>query len=82
MNKEVIHYLVDTRNYSTEDLYSVHTQIGKAPVVSTTVIFRDEPYARYFYRKEEGRIYQYSTAPVQGTTYDPHYTYKHKESLP
>ncbi|WP_313641756.1 DUF3139 domain-containing protein, partial [Paenibacillus sp.] len=67
MNNEVIHYLVDTKDYKNEDLYKVYTQISKAPVVSTTVIFADEPNARYFYRKEKDRIYQYSMAPVKGT---------------
>jgi hypothetical protein len=81
MNNEVIQYLVDTRDYKNEDLYKVYTQISKAPVVSTTVIFADEPYARYFYRKEKNQIYQYSMAPVKGT--DSNYTYKHiEESLP
>ncbi|AIQ75900.1 MULTISPECIES: hypothetical protein [Paenibacillus] len=77
MNREVIHYLIETRNYKKEDFYKVYTQIAKAPLVSTTVIFADEPYARYFYRKENGRIYQYSRAPVKGN--DPSYTYKHIE---
>ncbi|WP_449600607.1 DUF3139 domain-containing protein [Paenibacillus sp. Marseille-Q9583] len=81
MDNEVIHYLVATRDYKNEDLYKIYTQIGKAPVVSTTVIFADEPNARYFYRKEKDRIYQYSMAPVKGT--DPNYTYKHiEETLP
>ncbi|KTD83593.1 hypothetical protein [Paenibacillus etheri] len=80
MNNEVIHYLVDTRDYKNADLYKIYTQIGKAPVVSTTVIFADEPNARYFYRKEKKRIYQYSMASVKGT--DPNYTFKHiEESL-
>ncbi|MEK5256161.1 hypothetical protein NST74_22040 [Paenibacillus sp. FSL F4-0125] len=49
--------------------------------VSTTVIFADEPNARYFYRKEKDLIYQYSMAPVKGS--DPKYTYKHiEERLP
>jgi len=81
MDNEVVHYLVATRDYKNEDLYKVHTQISKAPVVSTTVIFADEPNARYFYRKEKDRIYQYSMAPVKVT--DPNYTYKHiEEPLP
>lgn len=81
MNNEIIHYLVDAREYKNEDLYKVYTQIGKAPVVSTTVIFADEPNARYFYRKEKDLIYQYSMAPVKGS--DPKYTYKHiEERLP
>jgi len=81
MDNEVIHYLVATRDYKNEGLYKVYTQISKAPVVSTTVIFADEPNARYFYRKEKDRIYQYSMALVKG--FDPNYTYKHsEESLP
>lgn len=79
MDNEVIHYLVDARDYKNEDLYKVYTQIGKAPVVSTTVIFADEPNARYFYRKEKNRIYQYSMAHVEG--FDPNYTYKHIEEI-
>ncbi|MFD5021103.1 DUF3139 domain-containing protein [Paenibacillus sp. NPDC058367] len=81
MDNEVIHYLVATRDYKNEDLYKVYTQIGKAPVVSTTVIFADEPNVRYFYRKEKDRIYQYNMSPVKVT--DPNYTYKHiEEPLP
>ncbi|ASA26161.1 hypothetical protein B9T62_03430 [Paenibacillus donghaensis] len=64
MNRQIVHYLTTEQGYTEKQLYKVYTQIGKAPVVSTTVIFADEPDARYFYRKEAGQIYQYSNAPA------------------
>ncbi|ALA41486.1 hypothetical protein ABE82_08110 [Paenibacillus peoriae] len=75
---EVFNYLVKTQGYKPSEIYSVETQIGKAPLVSTQVIFKDETNARYFYKKEDGKIIQYSQAPVKGVD-DGAYNYKHKE---
>lgn len=46
--------------------------------MSTTVIFNDDRSSRYFYRNENGKIYQYSRAPVQGVD-DGTKLYKHNE---
>lgn len=78
MNTEVMAYLTTTRGYSDDEISKIYTQISKAPVVSTTVIFADEESSRYFYRKENGRIYQYSMAPVHGANYGDE-KYKHEE---
>ncbi|MBE0336689.1 DUF3139 domain-containing protein [Paenibacillus sp. 23TSA30-6] len=75
---EVFNYLVKIQGYKPSEIYSVETQIGKAPLVSTQVIFKDETNARYFYKKEQGEIIQYSQAPVKGVD-DGAYSYKHKE---
>ncbi|MEK4045091.1 DUF3139 domain-containing protein [Paenibacillus sp. FSL H8-0048] len=75
---EVETYLIEERGYNPNDINEVYTQIGKAPLVSTTVIFDDDRSSRYFYRKENGRIYQYSRAPVQGVD-DGTKQYKHIE---
>ncbi|WP_074113517.1 hypothetical protein, partial [Paenibacillus sp. P46E] len=79
MNQEIQSYLLNQRGYTKTDINKIYTQVGKAPLVSTTVIFNDERDNRYFYRKEDGRIYQYSMAPVQGVD-DGHQQYKHKEN--
>lgn len=77
-NNEVMSYLVDQKGYSKEEISKIYTQVGKTPIVSTTVIFSDELDARYFYRKENGQIYQYSFAPVHGA-WDGQSIFKHKE---
>lgn len=77
-NKTIESYLINQKGYSHSDISEIYTQIGKAPLVSTTVIFSDDISSRYFYRKEKGRIYQYSMAPVQGVD-DGHKEYGHKE---
>ncbi|MBP2113396.1 DUF3139 domain-containing protein [Paenibacillus silagei] len=75
---EVEAYLLENRGYYPNDIYEIYTQIGKAPLVSTTVIFEDDRSSRYLYRKENGKIYQYSRAPVHGV-YDGTKRYKHIE---
>ena len=77
MSDEVRDYLLKERHYRPEQVARIYTQIGKAPVVSTTVIFADEPSTRYFYRKLEGTFLQYSIAPLHGADYSP--PYKHEE---
>ncbi|WP_052088278.1 DUF3139 domain-containing protein [Paenibacillus wynnii] len=76
LNEEIVKYLAE-KGYSQNEILKVYTEFGKLPLVSTTVIFQDEVNARYFYRKENGRIYQYSCAPLRGV--DPEYKYKHEE---
>ncbi|MEK5489279.1 DUF3139 domain-containing protein [Paenibacillus sp. FSL R7-0297] len=71
-------YLLEKKGYNHNDIYKIYTQIGKAPLVSTTVIFNDDRSSRYFYRNENGKIYQYSRAPVQGVD-DGTKLYKHNE---
>lgn len=51
---EVERYLLQTQGYQQSDIQRIDTSIGKAPVVSTEVIFTDEPEARYFYKKKTG----------------------------
>lgn len=48
---EVQAYLVDVKGYSKADILAIDTHFGKAPLVNTEVIFKDEPNARYFYKK-------------------------------
>ncbi len=80
MNSEVESYLINQRGYAKQDLSEIYTQVGKAPLVSTTVIFNDDLSSRYFYRKENGKIYQYSRAPVSGVD-DGRTVYKHEEKF-
>ena len=75
---EVERYLLQTQGYQQSDIQRIDTSIGKAPVVSTKVIFTDEPEARYFYKKENGSIRQYSSAPVHGV--NPSFNYKHLDN--
>ncbi|WP_339276705.1 DUF3139 domain-containing protein [Paenibacillus sp. FSL W8-0426] len=76
---EVQAYLVDVKGYSKADILAIDTHFGKAPLVNTEVIFKDEPNARYFYKKENGAIFQYNSAPVNGV--NPDYSYKHLEPV-
>lgn len=78
MNQDILTYLKTDKGYQEHEIYKIYTQIGKAPVVSTTVIFNDEQYNKYFYRKEEGRIFQYSHAPVR-TMDGYNAVFKHEE---
>ncbi|ALP38255.1 hypothetical protein ASL14_20830 [Paenibacillus sp. IHB B 3084] len=71
-------YLLHTRGYANEDIASIQTAFGKAPVVSTEVRFTDEAQTRYFYRQVDGIIFQYSCAPLRGVN-PVDYSYKHAE---
>lgn len=76
---QVLNYLTEVKKYNSADIYSIETLISKAPLVSTEVIFKDEMDARYFYKVEDGKVIQFSQAPVRGV--DPgKYDYKHKEN--
>ncbi|WP_090735981.1 DUF3139 domain-containing protein [Paenibacillus sp. Mc5Re-14] len=76
---EVFSYLIKDQAYKPSAIYSVETQIAKAPLISTQVIFKDEIDARYFYKKEQGKIIQYNQAPIKGVD-DGAYIYKHHEN--
>jgi len=77
INDEIMSYLVNDIGYEENEIYKISTHIGKAPLVSTTVIFNDERDSRYFYREENGGILQYNAAPLHGVD-DGRYHYKHK----
>ncbi|MCM3172822.1 DUF3139 domain-containing protein [Paenibacillus sp. MER 99-2] len=79
MELKVEAYLLSSKEYGHEDIQQIDTHFGKAPLVSTEVIFKDEPLARYFYQEENGQIYQYSSAPVKGV--DPNFTYRHLDPV-
>jgi hypothetical protein len=76
---KVFSYLIKDQGYKPSEIYSVETQIAKAPLISTQVIFKDEINARYFYKKEQGKIIQYNQAPIKGID-DVAYIYKHHEN--
>ncbi|WP_241669429.1 DUF3139 domain-containing protein [Paenibacillus sp. CFBP13512] len=64
VTQEVISYLVDEKGYKSTDIDEIKTYIGKAPVVSTSVIFKDEPNAMYMYKEEAGHMKQYKAIPA------------------
>ncbi len=76
ITNELTTYLIQKKGYSEKDLAQVDTTISKAPVVSSTVIFTDEPNAVYFYKPENGGFVQYKEAPA---IYDNKQVYKHSE---
>lgn len=79
LTNDVRDYLTSRQGYLAEDIKSIKSSIGKAPVLSTKVIFEDEPTAKYFYKKEEnGVIIQFSCAPIHGVD-NGHFEYKHRE---
>nr|WP_237167922.1 DUF3139 domain-containing protein [Paenibacillus yonginensis] len=75
---EVSNYLIHDKGFSSNEVKKITTHISKAPVISASVIFSDEPSARYFYKKERGQFIQYSCAPVKGINLE--YKYKHCEN--
>lgn len=78
-SKEVESYLIEQQGYTKKEINEINTHIGKAPLVSTTVIFSDDMSSRYFYRKEDGRIYQYAMAPRYGVDAGDK-VYKHEDN--
>lgn len=76
INNELTTYLVQKKGYSKADIAQINTTISKAPVVSSTIIFSDEPNAMYFYKPENGEFVQYTQAPA---IYDNKQVYKHSE---
>lgn len=79
IEKETYAYLMSQKHYQSNDISYLHAMIGKAPVLTVEVHFSDEPGLRYFYKKEEGQIIQYNTAPPRGSDVNKSYEYKHKE---
>lgn len=72
--QEVISYLVEEKEYKQSDIAEIKTYIGKAPLVSTSVIFKDEPNAMYMYMYKKFR--QYGQIPA---TNDLKQKYIHSE---
>lgn len=64
VTQEVISYLVEEKGYKQTDIAEIKTYIGKAPLVSTSVIFKDEPNAMYMYKKNLDKMEQYGQIPA------------------
>lgn len=78
-SKEIESCLIEQQGYTKKEISEITTHIGKAPLVSTTVIFSDELSPRYFYRKEDGKICQYSKPPRYGIDAEDK-IYKHADN--
>ncbi len=76
---EVRNYLVKEKHIDLNNIAYLKAEIGKAPLLAVEVHFADDPGMRYFYKKEQGKIVQFNTAPPIGADLNGHYTYKHKE---
>lgn len=63
--------------YSTQEIYSINAKWGYLPRLSAVVIFKDELVARYYYKRENKQIIQFSR-DVVGINHD--YSYLHIES--
>ena len=64
VTQEVMNYLVLEQGYQSTDIAEIKTYISKAPVVSTSVIFKDERNAMYMYKSNNGQMEQYSCIPA------------------
>lgn len=64
VTQEVMTYLVQEKGYQSTDIAKIKTYISKAPVVSTSVIFKDEQNAMYMYKSDNGQIEQFSCIPA------------------
>lgn len=54
VTQEVMNYLIQQKGYQSTDIAEIKTYISKAPVVSTSVIFKDERNAMYMYKSDNG----------------------------
>lgn len=79
LEREVEAYLLDSRQYSAEDIDYVKASFGINPMLGVEVHFTDDPEARYYYKRHEGMITQYNAAPRDGIDLHHSYAYKHKE---
>jgi len=77
--KDVEAYL-QSEGYSTSDMSSIQTEISKAPLFNTKVIFKDESNVIYYYWKVGDKVRQ-GTPEVLGVDVNDQdsYKYKHKE---
>ncbi|MDN4620429.1 DUF3139 domain-containing protein [Paenibacillus sp. PsM32] len=64
VTQKVINYLVLEKGYQSTDIAEIKTYISKAPVVSTSVIFKDERNAMYMYKSDNGQMEQYHCIPA------------------
>lgn len=68
------------QGYINEEIKSIRTRVGKAPVFSVEVIFMDEPEIIYYYRKDDGKIIQYGIpTDISGKNTSEDYIFKHRE---
>jgi len=64
VTQKVMNYLVLEQGYQSTDIAEIKTYISKAPVVSTSVIFKDERNAMYMYKSNNGQMEQYHCIPA------------------
>ncbi|TPG70518.1 DUF3139 domain-containing protein [Brevibacillus laterosporus] len=78
LKNEVAKYLI-TQGYSKDQITSINTYFGKAPLFSARVIFSDEENIIYYYMKD-GRIRQFGTpTDLDGHVPTDGYHFKHIE---
>lgn len=77
VTQEVMNYLIQQKGYQSTDIAEIKTYISKAPVVSTSVIFKDERNAMYMYKSDNGQMEQYQCIPAIN---DLKQTYIHAEN--
>lgn len=70
MEKDVIAYL-QTKGYSSNDILKSKGLVGKSPVYSVIIEFKDEPGKKYYYVKNKNGVFQIQH-PMRG---------KHNEEL-
>lgn len=75
-SEQVMNYLVNEKGYAPSDIAEIKTTNGKASPILTTIIFRDEPNAMYFYTVRDRKVLQINYVPA---IYDYKQTYKHAE---
>lgn len=75
-SEQVMSYLVNEKGYTPSDIAEIKTTNGKASPMLTTIIFRDEPNAMYFYTVRDHKVLQINYVPA---IYDYKQIYKHAE---
>jgi hypothetical protein len=60
LEKDTTHYLLVQKGLDKTSIMSIKPEFSKAPLFSVNVIFKDEPDNIYYYRKDNGQVFQYS----------------------
>ncbi|MFD1990453.1 DUF3139 domain-containing protein [Paenibacillus nicotianae] len=77
--KDIEAYLQE-KGYIASDIVSIKTEIAKAPLFNTKVIFKDEEKVIYYYWKVKDKIFQGTPEVIGFNIYEQDsYPYKHKE---
>ncbi|WP_202076533.1 DUF3139 domain-containing protein [Caldalkalibacillus salinus] len=69
IEKKVTAHLLDDKDYNQEEFEITKTTIGKLPLYSANVVFKDEPEIIYIYKVGSELVFQIDVATVDNNTH-------------